>query len=139
MCASIVGVNTETQTTDKYDDPRRPAREARKDYHLRNVLLPMELTDRLGAWEGWISGGPPPMYILGSNARAGELVSPSMLDAAADELEIPGKFPLPAEDQTDCDDLIATMRDLADYPDEDTAKSHGLETTDSGLATWLMG
>lgn len=79
------------------------------------------------------------MYILGSNARAGELVSPSMLDAAADELEQPGKFPLPPEDQADCDDLIATFRDLADYPDENTAEYMGCSTHDSGYATWLMG
>lgn len=125
-------------STDKYDDPRRPAREARADYHLRNILMETELVDRCAAWEAWMSGGPPPMYILGSNARAGELVSASMLDAAADELEIPGKFPSSPEDQADCDDLIAQFRDLADYHAENTAEAHGLESTDSGYATWLM-
>ena len=39
-------------TTDKYEDTRRPAREVRKDYHLRNIVLDEELCERVSQWHG---------------------------------------------------------------------------------------
>jgi len=120
--------------TDKYNDPRRPARETRKDYHLRNVVLEPELVERIFQWHG---GQSTMTYSLASTGMS-DFVSPSMCDAAADELMRPGKFPSSPEDQADCDDLIATLQDLADYPDENTAEYMGCSTTDSGYATWLM-
>jgi hypothetical protein len=115
-------------------DPRRPQREKRPTYHLRNIVLDLELVDRIDSWHG---GMNTMVYSLASTGRE-ELVSPSMCDAAADELEQPSKFPRDEETQADLDDLIATLRDLADYPDESTAEAYGLDSTDSGYATWLM-
>ena len=120
--------------TDKYHDERLEERRARKDYHLRNIVMDEALTSRVFDWHG---GQFTMTYSLASTGK-GDLVSASMLDAAADELEVPSKHPVSAEDKEDCDDLIATLRDLADYPDEDTAERMGLYPHDSGYATWLM-
>jgi len=120
--------------TDKYDDPRRPAREKREDYHLRNIVLEPELCQRVADWAG---GTDCFVRSLCSNGWD-DFVSASMCDAAADALMRPGKFPLDAELQADKDDLIATLQDLADYPDENTAEYMGCSTSHSGYATWLM-
>jgi hypothetical protein len=124
---------TETMT-DKYDDPRRTAREARKDYHLRNVVLDEELVERIFQWHG---GQNTMTYSLASTGL-NDFVSPSMCDAAADELAQAPKHPLSPEDEEDRHDLWATLQDLADYPDENTAEHMGCSTSDSGYATWLM-
>lgn len=118
----------------KYEDSRRPAREARKDYHLRNIVLEEELCERVSRWHG---GQDTMTYSLCSTGM-NDFVSSSMCDAAADELMRPTKFARASEDQEDCDDLIATLQDLADYPDENTAEHMGCSTKDSGYATWLM-
>ena len=119
---------------ENYTDKRREARETREDYHLRNIVLEPELVERIMQWHG---GMNTMTYSLGSVGMS-DFVSASMLDAAADELARPGKHPLPAEDEADCHDLWATLSDLADYPDENTAEHMGCSTTDSGYATWLM-
>lgn len=118
---------SETQT-DKYHDGRREAREARADYHKRDVAMEPELNQRVADWAGGTD-----CFVRGlcSNGWS-HYVSPSMIDAAADALMRPGKFPLDAELQADCDDLIGTLQDLADYPGE---QRYG---DDSGYATHLM-
>lgn len=120
---------------DKYYDPRRARRERRPEYHLRNVILGEDLVEQLFAWHG---GQNTYVYSLASVGMS-NLVSPSMIDAAADELMRPGKYPLKAKYRREKDELIATLQDLADYPDEHTAEEAGLSTSDSGYATWLMG
>lgn len=61
-----------------------------------------------------------------------------MLDAAADELEMPTKHPPSADDQKELENLIDDLRSLASYPDESSAKALGLEKLDSGYSTWIM-
>ena len=115
-----------------YTDERREAREAQKDYHLRNIVLDEELVERVFNWH---SGMYSMMYSLASTGLH-DFVSASMLDAAADELSRRGC--IRDEDEADHHDLWATLSDLANYPDENTADYMGCSTSDSGDATWLM-
>lgn len=117
-----------------YTDERREAREDREDYHLRNIIMDEELVQRAFDWHG---GMYSMMYSLASTGLS-DFVSASMLDAAADELARPTKHALEDEDEADRHDLWATLSDLADYPDENTAEYMGTSTSDSGYATWLM-
>lgn len=115
-----------------YTDERREAREAREDYHLRNIVLDEELVQRVFDWH---SGMYSMMYSLASTGLH-DFVSASMLDAAADELSRRGF--VRDEDAADHHDLWGTLSDLADYPYGDTADAMGCSTSDSGYATWLM-
>ena len=121
-------------TNHSYTDERREAREAREDYHLRNIVMDEDLVQRVFDWHG---GMYTMTYSLASTGLQ-DFVSASMLDAAADELARPPKHQLEPELEADRHDLWATLSDLADYPDENLASEMGCSTSDSGYATWLM-
>ena len=124
-----------TITSYDYTDERREAREARADYHLRNIVMDEDLVRRCHEWHG---GQYTMMYSLASTGQS-DFVSQSMLDAAADELGRPGKFPVDDPGwHAEQHDLWCELSDLAHDPDESTAEACGCSTSDSGQATWLM-
>ena len=103
-------------------------------YHRRNLIFPVDLCTRVSHWHG---GQSTMAYSLCSTGQS-DYVSASMADAAADELDRPGKFPLSAELQADCDDLVGELRAFVDSASEHTTEAAGLEDVDSGYATWLV-
>ena len=105
-----------------------------KEFHRRNLILPEELCTRVSHWHG---GQSTMTYSLCSTGQS-DYVSASMAEAAADELERPGKFPLSTELQADCDDLVGELRAFAAFASEHTTKEAGVGDVDSGYATWLM-
>lgn len=80
----------------------------------RDLVLPTELCTRVSEWHG---GQWTPTYSLCSTGAC-DYVSPSMVEAAADELEGPaGPYDTP-ELRADREDLADELRLMVAYPEE---------------------
>lgn len=112
---------------------RRNAEEGAADYHRRNVILDKDLALKAMEWHG---GQGSMIYSLASTAYAGHFVSPSMIDAAVNELES-SKGDTP-DLQRELEELIGELDARARFSSESTTKEYGLGDVDDGYATWLI-
>lgn len=109
-------------------DPGHP------EYHRRNLVLDQDTVAEVMTWHG---GQGTSLYSLGSLGSS-DYVSPSMIDAAIDELEGVENKGLDKQQRKSLDDLIAELDAYARYSEEHTTKEAGLGDVDSGYADWLM-
>ncbi len=121
---------------------RRKTRRRRKknvdddhpEYHRRNLILDQELALEAMNWHG---GQGSYVYSLASTAM-NDYVSPSMIDAAVNELERDLSKIKKKSDRKELENLIGELDMRARGSEEFTTKEYGVGDVDSGYATWLM-
>lgn len=128
------GSRKKKRTMNKQSTRKKNVDRGHKDYHRRNVILDSEIIEELSAWSGSQSSATYSLLSLGMN----DYVSPSMIDAAVDELEGINKKGMSKADRKSLDTLIGELDARARFSSEFTTKEAGIGDVDSGYAEWLM-
>lgn len=113
----------------------RMAEPGQKAYHRRNIIVDRDLVLRAMDWHG----GQGSMVYSFASTGLENYVSPSMIDAAVQELESDlRRTPKGSDERKDLEGIIGELDSVARFSSEHTTKEHGLGDVDSGYATWLM-